>query len=121
MTKKKSQSGPTDDVGADLSGTAQPGNGAADPSSEPLLGARFEVLREEASEFAETVQETAHEVGAVLRHQMQTRPYTTLGMAAGAGFILGGGLSPRLTYALLGMGGRLVAARVLQEVLQPNA
>jgi hypothetical protein len=39
-----------------------------------------------------------------------------LGVAAGIGFVLGGGLASRLGGTLLSVGARLVATRVLEEL-----
>lgn len=84
------------------------------------VGARLEELGQEVDQLGASLNGTVDEVGNLLRSQLQVRPYTTLGMAAGAGFILAGGLSVRMTSALLGLGGRLLANRVLQEVMKQS-
>ena len=84
------------------------------------VGARLEALSSEVDSLGETLQGTVDDVGNLLRSQLKARPYATLGMAAGAGFILGGGLSVRMTSAILGLGGRLLANRVLQEVMKES-
>jgi hypothetical protein len=48
--------------------------------------------------------------------QTRMRPHVVLGVAAGVGFVLGGGLASRLGSTLLGMGTRLVASRFLEEL-----
>lgn len=49
--------------------------------------------------------------------QTSARPHVALGVAAGIGFILGGGLASRLGGTLLSVGTRLVATRVMEEWL----
>jgi len=49
--------------------------------------------------------------------QTRTRPHVALGVAAGVGFVLGGGLASRLGGTLLSVGTRLVATRFLEEWL----
>jgi len=46
--------------------------------------------------------------------QARERPYVFLGVAAGIGFVLGGGLASRLGATLLGVGSRLAASRLLE-------
>jgi ElaB/YqjD/DUF883 family membrane-anchored ribosome-binding protein len=49
--------------------------------------------------------------------QTRTRPHVALGVAAGVGFVLGGGLASRIGGTLLSVGTRLVATRFLEEWL----
>jgi len=53
--------------------------------------------------------------------QTRVRPRTMLGAAAGIGFVLGGGLASRLGATLLSVGTRLVASRLLEQVLSPDS
>jgi ElaB/YqjD/DUF883 family membrane-anchored ribosome-binding protein len=48
--------------------------------------------------------------------QARERPYVFLGVAAGVGFVLGGGLASRLGATLLGVGSRLAASRLFEEL-----
>jgi len=52
--------------------------------------------------------------------QARERPHVALGVAAGVGFILGGGLASRLGGTLLSVGTRLVATRLLEEWVSPD-
>ena len=52
----------------------------------------------------------------VQRHATE-RPYVLLGVAAGIGFVVGGGLSSRTSLGLLALGGRLVAASILKQLV----
>jgi ElaB/YqjD/DUF883 family membrane-anchored ribosome-binding protein len=53
--------------------------------------------------------------------QTRTRPHVALGVAAGVGFVLGGGLASRLGGTLLSVGTRLVATRFLEEWLSTDS
>ena len=52
--------------------------------------------------------------------QTRERPHVALGVAAGVGFVLGGGLASRLGGTLLSVGTRLVATRLLEEWLSTD-
>lgn len=74
--------------------------------------------------LAAAVQDAADDVERYVTEQVEQRPYTTLGVAAGVGFVLGGGLRPRLAAVLFGTATRLamaVAARELAARLSPDA
>lgn len=51
-----------------------------------------------------------------LSEQVQRQPYITIGVAAGIGYVLGGGLQSRLTAVLLSTAARVVAALVAREL-----
>lgn len=55
---------------------------------------------------------------AYLTEHARERPYALLGTAAAVGFVLGGGLASRITMSLLMIGGRMVAGRVLTQILE---
>lgn len=69
-------------------------------------------VREDAQALAGSLSEAAEEAADYLRVQLQERPYVALGVAAGVGYVLGGGLPSRLTGMLLGVGARLALASV---------
>jgi len=75
-------------------------------------------LREDANLMAETFTDAATEIQVYLREQATRRPYAALGAAAGIGFVLGGGLSLRLTSTLLTIGGRLLVTALWQQASQ---
>src|SRR5262249_55823112 len=52
-----------------------------------------------------------------VQRQANERPYVLLGVAAGIGFVVGGGLASRTSLGFLALGGRLVAARILKRAL----
>jgi len=80
------------------------------------LGDHGRHIQHEAEALAAAVCDTADGVQLYVAEQVEHRPLTTLGLAAGIGFVLGGGLSARLTVVVLGTATRLataVAARAL--------
>ena len=98
------------------SGTARQG-----PRS---LGDHCRQIHHDAHALAAAVQEASDEVERYLTEQVKERPYTTLGVAAGVGYVLGGGLRSRVTAVLLGAATRLamaLAARELAARVLPGA
>ena len=102
-------------------------NGAPSGTDRPgqrSLGDHGRQIQHDVHALAAAVQEAADDVERYITEQVEERPYTTLGVAAGVGFILGGGLRARLTAVLLGTATRLamaVAARELAARVSPGA
>jgi len=97
------------------------GNGAADPTERQphesrSLGDHGREIQHEAEALATAVRDTADDVQRFLTEQVKQRPFTTLGVAAGVGYVLGGGLSARLTIVLLGTATRLATAVAAREL-----
>jgi ElaB/YqjD/DUF883 family membrane-anchored ribosome-binding protein len=103
------------------------GNGASSPTERQphnfrSLGDHSRQIQHDAEALAATVQDATEGVQRYLTAQVEQRPFTTLGVAAGVGYVLGGGLSSRLTTVLLGaatrvamtLAARELAARLLQ-------
>ena len=83
-------------------------------------------VRRDAEALAGSVQEAAGQIENSVAAQMRERPWRTLGLAAGAGFVIGGGLATRTTRLLLAIGGRLAFTMMVQELgrrvgLKPNS
>jgi hypothetical protein len=51
-----------------------------------------------------------------LTDRVRRSPYSTLGAAAGLGYVLGGGLRSPLTVMLFGAAARIVAAQIVREM-----
>jgi hypothetical protein len=68
-------------------------------------------------EFSE-VERRADEVAGFLRQEVQAAPYRTLGLALAAGYVLGGGLTPRAVRLLVVTGGRAMAGNVLAAAVR---
>lgn len=72
-------------------------------------------VQEAADDFLSSLSDLTQTANAYLRERTQSHPYATLGVAAGIGYVLGGGLASRATGLLLTVGGRLLAARLLED------
>ena len=68
-------------------------------------------------EFSE-VERRSDEVASFLRQEVQAAPYRTLGLALAAGYVLGGGLTPRAVRLLVVTGGRAMAGNVLAAAVR---
>jgi hypothetical protein len=63
------------------------------------------------------IQEWVEAVQNVVTHNVTTRPYATLLVAAGVGYVLAAGVPPVVSKAAFNAGGRLVMARLVQSLL----
>ena len=112
MSDAKHANGPSDVP----SGTDRPGQRS--------LGDHGRQIHHDAHALAAAVQDAADDLERYFTEQVEERPYTTLGVAAGVGFVLGGGLRSRLAAVLFGAATRLamaVAARELAARVSPGA
>jgi hypothetical protein len=75
--------------------------------------------RRAASPLAEVERETTALAAALRRHVDRT-PWTAVGLGLAAGYVLGGGLTPRLGAALLGAAGRSAIAGALAAAIRPT-
>jgi hypothetical protein len=97
------------------------GNGAADGIEPPLqdprsIGDHGRQIQHDAEALAAAVRDATDGVQRYLTAQVEQRPFNTLGVAAGVGYVLGGGLSSRLTVVLLGAATRLATALAVREI-----
>jgi hypothetical protein len=60
----------------------------------------------------------SQEVARVLRKEVRAAPYRTLGLALGAGYVLGGGLTPNVVRLLMMAGGRAMAGNFLSAAVR---
>ncbi len=105
------------------------GNGAAGGDRPRLLRHRSIAdhsrrIHRDAAMLAAEVQGTTADLEHYLTDQVERRPYRTLGVAAGIGYVLGGGLRSRLTAVVLTAAARVAVALVAREVgarLAPQA
>lgn len=70
-----------------------------------------------ASKLLSSVKSAATLAHKVAREQLEQRPYATLGVAAGAGFVLAGGLASSLTRGIVSAGTKLAAAVLLDKAV----
>lgn len=97
------------------------GNGARTETSRaqaaPLsLGDHAQEIHQDAEALAAAVREATSATQEFLEKQIEDRPYTTLGVAVGVGYVLGGGLSARLPILALGVAARVAAAAAAREI-----
>jgi ElaB/YqjD/DUF883 family membrane-anchored ribosome-binding protein len=97
------------------------GNGAARGATPPRQEARSlsdygRQIQHDAYALTSTVQDATTGLEGYLAAQVTRHPYGTVGVAAGIGYVLGGGLSSRLTAALLGTATRLAMALAAREL-----
>ena len=94
------------------------------PRDARSLGDQCRQIRHDAHALARAVQGATDDLERYITERVEERPYATLGAAAGVGYVLGGGLRPRLTAMLFGAATRLamaLAARELTARLSPGA
>jgi hypothetical protein len=54
-----------------------------------------------------------------LRDRLKERPYVGLATAAGLGYVLGAGVSPRLVRTVFGLGSRIALAAMMRRLATP--
>jgi hypothetical protein len=64
------------------------------------------------------IERRSQEVAGFLRQEVLDAPYRTLLMALLAGYVLAGGLTPRLIGLLMATGGRTVAGNLVVAALR---
>jgi ElaB/YqjD/DUF883 family membrane-anchored ribosome-binding protein len=97
------------------------GKGATSPSEPQYRDARSladhgRQIQHDAEILAAAVRDATDGVQRYLTAQVEQRPVSSLGVAAGVGYLLGGGLGSRLTVVLLGTATRVATALVAREV-----
>jgi ElaB/YqjD/DUF883 family membrane-anchored ribosome-binding protein len=97
------------------------GNGTSSPIEPQLrdlrsLAEHGRQIQHDAEALAEAVRDATGGVQRYLTARVEQRPLSTLGVAAGVGYLLGGGLGSRLTGVLLGTATRVATALVAREV-----
>jgi hypothetical protein len=80
--------------------------------------ARTRSIAEPFSQQLHNVEQSSGELLKRLREQIDRRPYATLGAGLATGFVLGGGLTLRLTGALVGVAGRVAMANMISAALR---
>jgi hypothetical protein len=66
----------------------------------------------------QNVEQGSSELIALLRDNLDRRPYATLGAGLAAGFVLGGGLTLRLATSLAAVAGRMAMANMMSTALR---
>lgn len=101
----------------EMAHTTEAGDATPPATREPRsIGEHARQIQHDATSLAAEVRDTRSDLERTLTEQMTDRPWLTLGMAAGAGYLLGGGLRSRLTVVMLGAATRLVTAIAAREL-----
>lgn len=87
-------------------GDGNGGNGADRPIAD--LSRQAHRLGAELNDLGDTVHDLVDGCRAVAREQLQHQPYVVLAVAAGVGYVLGGGLPRGVVRRLLFTGGRVM-------------
>ncbi|HXC51772.1 MAG TPA: hypothetical protein VN634_12855 [Candidatus Limnocylindrales bacterium] len=85
-------------------------------ASRESLANRGRQLQGDAQKLVGHVQEARSELQTFLTDTVRERPVATLAAAAGIGYVLGGGLSSRLTVLMLGFATRFGLAVAAREM-----
>jgi hypothetical protein len=72
-------------------------------------------LRSAAGEAGAAIEQLYRVGSAYIGQEAQDRPYRVLGIAAGIGFVLGGGLAWKMAGRLINVAGRIAVTRGLEE------
>lgn len=74
-----------------------------------------EALRSAAEEAGAAMEQLYRVGSSYIGREAQDRPYRVLGIAAGIGFVLGGGLAWKMAGRLINVAGRIAVTRGLED------
>lgn len=81
------------------------------------LGRKTDELREDAMDVAGSIDDIARDATAILAQQAHENPYRTVLIAAGVGYVLGGGV-PRWAIRMgVSLGARMAMSAALAELV----
>lgn len=81
----------------------------------PLEIGTSEALVSAAEDAGAAVEQLFRVGSAFIGKEAQDRPYAVIGIAAGIGFVLGGGLAWRMAGGLVNVAGRIAVTRALED------
>lgn len=79
-------------------------------------GSSREQISHDARALADSLQGAATSIEEALEQQLRQRPYGTLAIAAGAGYLIGGGLATRINRMAFALAGRIFVGIVAREI-----
>ena len=106
-----------------VASASSPPSSAGDDATERAIAAAYQTAGA-AAELAKSVRTAAHTAAEAVTAQLGQRPYITLGVVAGVGFVVAGGLAAPAFRSMTGLCIRLgfaAAARKLEDVLAASA
>lgn len=94
-------------------------NGNGSQSDHQRFGERIDHLNSSAQQLIDEARSTVHELGSSidLKGRVERNPYGMIALAAGVGYILGGGLFTPLTARAIRFGMRLAALPLVKDEL----
>ncbi|RKH44652.1 hypothetical protein [Corallococcus sicarius] len=94
-------------------------NGSAEHGDDAGFGQRVDQLGSDAQQFIDNARSAVADLGQSLdlKGRVERNPYGTLAIAAGVGYVLGGGLFTPLTARILKLGVRLAALPFVKDEL----
>jgi hypothetical protein len=90
------------------------GNGAVPPMAD--LSRQAQQLGAELSDIGDTLRELVDGCRGAARDRLRRQPYVVLAVAAGVGYVLGGGLPRGVVRGLLAVGGRVMLESVVANL-----
>lgn len=100
----------------DLNGSCSAHPAQPKPQGSHSMGEHARRIHRDAATLAAEVRGTTVDAQRYLADRVKRHPYSTLGTAAGIGYVLGGGLGSRLTVVLVGAATRLATALAVREL-----
>ena len=88
---------------------------ATPPNPESPKSPRRLGVADDARSLFTAVDSALHESESQLSRWMREQPLVTISAAAGLGYLLGGGLTPRIAARLFSAGGRMFLAATLER------
>ncbi len=92
------------------------GNGASRPPSARELVEQGKRIEQELASLAEAARHAAEGWESALRERLERNPYATLAIAAGIGYVLGGGLPTSLVRIGFALSGRAVIDHLVAQI-----
>jgi hypothetical protein len=97
------------------------GNGSTPGLSTRELLEQSQRVGEDVAALAGAVRQVTRGWEALVRARLENRPYATLALAVGVGYVLGGGVPTGLVRLLLGVGSRLAVEQAIARLTVPQA
>lgn len=93
---------------------------AAETTSTHALTTAGQTLAKDARRLRSSTSRFADTVVAALNNALRARPYATVGVAAGLGLVLAGGLRAPLARTMLRIGSRMAVTRAIAALAAPQ-
>lgn len=74
--------------------------------------------KEEVQMLASSLGELSQDVSSYVQEQVRSRPWAVLGVAAGVGYLLGGGLPSRITRAGFSIAARMSMGMLMRQLME---